>query len=97
MQRAFAGTVVPDVGHELKVRVGLHSGFLIADANEFYGRNVMLAARIADRARGGEILVSSTLREYTASDPSFRFEDRGEVRFKGLTGEHEVYAVSWRD
>jgi class 3 adenylate cyclase len=77
------------------LRIGLHSGFVIADAEDFYGRNVVLAARIADHARPGEILVSAALREYTAGDPSFEFEPRGEQHFKGLIGEHAVFAASW--
>jgi len=77
------------------LRIGLHSGFVIADAEDFYGRNVVLAARIADHAQPGEILVSAALREYTSSDPSFEFEARGEQHFKGLLGEHPVFAVSW--
>ena len=77
------------------LRIGLHSGFVIADAEDFYGRNVVLAARIADHAQPGEILVSAALREYTASDPSFEFEPRGEQHFKGLLGEHPVFSVSW--
>jgi class 3 adenylate cyclase len=96
MQRAFSGHVLPELGRALALRIGLHTGFLIADANAFFGRNVVLAARIADHARGGEILVSEALREYTASDPTFHFEPRGEQRFKGLLGEHDVYAVAWR-
>jgi adenylate cyclase len=85
LQRKFTG----------ELRVGLHSGFVIADESEFYGRNVVLAARIADHARPGEILVSHVVREYTASDPSFQFESRGEHHFKGLLGEHGVFAVDW--
>jgi class 3 adenylate cyclase len=77
------------------LRIGLHSGFVIADAEDFYGRNVVLAARIADHAQPGEILVSAALRDYTSSDPTFEFEDRGEQHFKGLLGEHPVFAVSW--
>lgn len=77
------------------LRIGLHAGFVIADAEDFYGRNVVLAARIADHAQPGEILVSAALREYTSTDPSFEFEPRGEQHFKGLLGEHPVFAVSW--
>jgi class 3 adenylate cyclase len=89
IQRAFDG--------KLKPRVGLHSGFLMADADAFYGRNVVLAARIGDHAKGGEILVSDTLREYTSTDPTFRFEARNPVRFKGMIGSHKIHAVRWRD
>lgn len=77
------------------LRVGVHTGFVMADATDFYGRNVVLAARIADHAQPGEILVSAPLREYTASDPTFDFEPRGEHYFKGLHGEHPVFAVAW--
>lgn len=97
MERTFAGRPIAGLDEPLRVRVGLHCGFVIVNADEFFGRNVMLAARIADHARGGEILVSSALKEYTQTDPRFRFESRGERYFKGLRGEHLVYAVDWED
>jgi eukaryotic-like serine/threonine-protein kinase len=95
VERAFAGRSLSPSAEELKVRIGVHSGFLIADADDFYGRNVVLAARIADKARGGEILVSAAVKRYTESDASLEFEHRGDFRLKGLTGEHGVYAVLW--
>jgi class 3 adenylate cyclase len=94
LQRTFAGD--QSDGRGLALRIGLHSGFVIANPEQLLGRNVVLAARIAARAAGGEILVSSTLKEYTEADPTFRFEGRGEHHFKGLHGEHTVYAVPWR-
>ena len=51
----------------------------------------MLASRIAAHAEAGEILVSSTLKQYTETDPSFQFEPRGEHHFKGLLGEHDLF------
>jgi class 3 adenylate cyclase len=90
MQRTFAGTAAG-------MRVGLHSGFVIANPDQLLGRNVVLAARIAAIAKGGEILTSSALKRYTETDPSFRFELRGEFHFKGLHGEHVVYAVTGAD
>lgn len=95
VERALAGRSFSPSAEELNVRVGVHSGFVIADADDFYGRNVVLAARIADQARGGEILVSAAVKQYTESDPSLDFEHRGDFRLKGLTGEHGVYAVLW--
>jgi class 3 adenylate cyclase len=77
------------------LRIGLHSGFVIA-GEEMLGRNVVLASRIAAYAKAGEILVSSTLKQYTETDPSFHFESRGEHHFKGLLGEHTIYLVDWR-
>jgi class 3 adenylate cyclase len=97
MQRTFATRVLSWLEEPLRLRAGLHTGFVIANADEFYGRNVVLAARIADRAGGGEILVSSALKEYTETDPTLRFESRGEFHFKGLVGEHAVHVVQWGD
>jgi class 3 adenylate cyclase len=94
LQRTFAGG--GGDGYDLAIRIGVHSGFVIANPDQLLGRNVVLAARIAAQAKGGEILTSSTLKQYTETDPSFRFEARGEYHFKGLLGEHTLYAVRWR-
>ncbi len=93
LQSALADSTVPGGERPLRLRIGLHTGFVILNEEEMYGRNVVLGARVAGCARGGEIVVSSTLKEYTETDPSFRFEERGEHRFKGVLGEHHVFAV----
>jgi adenylate cyclase len=95
LQRTFTGPAGPGA-RPLSVRLGLHSGFVISESDQLLGRNVVLAARIATHAKGGEILVSSSLKQYTEHDPSFTFEPRGEFHFKGLLGEHELFAVAWR-
>ena len=84
LQRTFA---------DAPLRIGLHSGFLITSSDQLLGRNVVLAARIAAMAEAGAILVSSALKEYTETDPTFAFETLGEFRFKGLLGDHVVYSV----
>jgi class 3 adenylate cyclase len=96
LQRTFSGAEADGDSHVVALRIGLHSGFVIANPEELLGRNVVLAARIAAHAEAGEILVSSTLKQYTENDPSFQFEPRGEHHFKGLVGEHTVYSVRWR-
>jgi adenylate cyclase len=93
LQSSLADRTIPGGERPLRLRVGLHTGFVITTDEELYGRNVVLGARIAGCARGGEITVSATLKEYTETDPSFRFEERGEHRFKGVLGEHHVFAV----
>ena len=76
-----------------RVRIGVHSGFLIEGPEAFMGRNVVLAARIANHAKGGEILVSSNTHEYTSTDSSLAYEAREEVHFKGVLGEHALFAL----
>jgi adenylate cyclase len=94
LQRTFAGPA--GANDHMAIRIGLHSGFLIANPDQPLGRNVVLASRIAAQAKGGEILVSSTLKQYTEQDPAFSFELHGEYHFKGVLGEHTVYSVRWR-
>ena len=55
-----------------------------------------LAARIAGQASGGEILVSSLLKELTASGRDIEFGEPRAVELKGLTGLQEMFPISWR-
>ena len=94
LQRTFVAG--PAQQRSLAIRVGVHSGFVMGNPEQLMGRNVVLASRIAAQAKGGEVLLSSTAKEYTQTDPSFSFEEHGEYHFKGLLGEHVVYALLWR-
>lgn len=96
MQKSFAGVGIDRPSETLQLRIGLHTGAVIAGGEDLYGRNVLLGARIASHAAGGEILVSAKAKEYTESDRSFEFLTRGEHHFKGLHGEHELFAVIWQ-
>ena len=75
------------------MRIGLHTGDVIREEGDFYGREVVLASRIADATGGGEILVSSALKELTESAGEFTFCKERELEMKGLSGEHRVYSV----
>lgn len=96
MQRHLAGA--DDGGHTepLRVRIGVHTGEAIREGDDFFGRSVTLAARLGDKAEGGEILTSSLVRELVAGDGDIAFEDAGEVQLKGLRGSQHVYRVPWR-
>jgi class 3 adenylate cyclase len=94
LQRTISQLEVAPVGR-LRLRAGVHTGFVISSGQDVFGRNVVIAARVADQAAGGEILVSAAVRDYTASDPSLRYEDRGAVHFRGVHGEHELYRLDW--
>ena len=95
LQRAFARRRNSPTDPLLRLRIGLHAGSVIADERDYFGRNVVLAARIADLGAGGEILVSSDLMQYTKTDPAFHYTRRGTFELKGLKGKHEVHAVRW--
>ena len=75
------------------MRIGLHTGEAIREGEDFFGKHVNLAARIAGQAKGGEILVSSLLKELTGSAGEFTFDEARKVELKGLTGTHRVFEV----
>jgi class 3 adenylate cyclase/tetratricopeptide (TPR) repeat protein len=95
IQRAFAQHNEEQPEEPIRVRIGLHTGEAIKEAQDFYGRHVILASRVADQAEGGQILVSSLLKELTESAGDLRFGDRREVELKGLKGKHQVFGVAW--
>jgi len=95
--RAIQDAMVRDLaGHPdgpIRVRIGLHTGEAIREESDFYGKNVVVAARIADEAQGGEILASSVVKQLTESAGDVGFEDAREVELAGLAGRHPVYKV----
>jgi class 3 adenylate cyclase len=56
---------------------------------------VIIASRIADEAKGGQILVSALLKELTDGTGEFEFGDLREVKLKGLTQTYRLYPVEW--
>ena len=80
----------------LRIRVGAHTGEVIQDeAGDLFGRHVIVAARIANSAKGGEILVSSLLREIVESRGDLLFGPSRTVWLKGLDESHTVHPVEW--
>jgi class 3 adenylate cyclase len=84
-----------DATEPIRVRMGLHTGEVLKDADDFFGKHVILASRIAGKARGGEILVSSLLKELSESGGDIRFGPERDVELKGLTGRYKVHEVLW--
>ena len=56
---------------------------------------MILAARIASQALGGQILVSSLLKALVESSGEFEFGDGRDVELKGLSGSHHMFDVNW--
>jgi class 3 adenylate cyclase len=97
VQRTLATMGASSAGDAISVRIGLHTGEVIAEANDFFGKNVILASRIAAKATGGEILVSSVSRAVVQGTDEFSFGDERPLELKGLAGTHVVHALEWRE
>jgi class 3 adenylate cyclase len=90
IDRAFADSSPP-----IRVRIGIHTGDAIQEADHFFGTTVHYAARVASHAVGGEVLVSSLVRELIADSAStMTFLEGREVELKGIEGQHRLYALA---
>jgi class 3 adenylate cyclase len=85
-----------DLGELLQVRIGLNAGEPIEEAGDFFGAAVIMAARIAGHAAGGEILASDVVRGLCAGK-GFLFADRGEDVLRGFEDPVRLYEVRWRE
>lgn len=77
----------------LRVRIGVHTGEVIAEDHGYFGEAVWRAARIVSKAEGGQILVSELTRQLVGT--ACACADKGEFALKGLPGLHRLYEVSW--
>lgn len=85
--------------HQVKVRIGIDTGEVLAESHGYFGTTVIRASRIAGLAEGGRTLVSEATRSIvepvasTLPEPvSFRLT--GEHELKGLPGLHALYEVA---
>jgi adenylate cyclase len=65
--------------------VGIHAGPVLFQEGDYFGRTVNIAARIADYARRGEVLVSDDVVTAAGTLEGIRFDVIGPVELKGLT------------
>ncbi|HEX6299246.1 MAG TPA: adenylate/guanylate cyclase domain-containing protein [Acidimicrobiia bacterium] len=77
----------------LPAHAGIHAGSLIEHDGDYYGSTVNLAARIADQAVAGEVLVSAAV-VHESDSSGLVFEPRQQVRLKGIDEPVELYGVS---
>jgi class 3 adenylate cyclase len=94
IQRRIGETFRPQEA-AIRVRIGVHTGDALNEVDGYFGRSVHYAARVASNAGGGEILVSSVVKELVAG-PGITFRDGREVELKGIEGLHRLYAVEAR-
>ena len=74
----------------------MHIGTVIREGDDFYGRTVIMAARVASEADRDEVLVTDAVAERAASDPAITFEASRDVELKGLPGLHRVHRARRR-
>ena len=76
----------------LEIRVGLHAGEYKVSGAEVFGLAFHIGARVAAKARAGEVLVSSAVKDLM-SQSGIRFKDRGVHQLKGVPERWRLYRV----
>jgi len=97
-QPVVAVEIQVETGSEgpLCVRAGLNTGEVIAEDGDYFGSAVILAARIASLARGGEVLLSEATKS-VAGSTRIPLVDRGEHRLRGLREPCRLYEAVWSE
>ncbi|KPK03835.1 MAG: hypothetical protein AMJ64_14905 [Betaproteobacteria bacterium SG8_39] len=96
LQRALAQAARADPRNALRVRIGLNTGEVLCEGEGYFGRTVFVAARVAEAAKGGEILVSEVTRSLVAGR-TLRLAVHGRRWLKGLREPHTLHRVCWDD
>jgi class 3 adenylate cyclase len=99
LHRAIAGGFGAGSERELKVRIGIDTGEVMAEERGYFGTTVIRASRISGLAVGGQTLVSEATRSVVepvaASLPEpVVFRLAGDHELKGLPGSHRLYEVT---
>lgn len=76
----------------LEIRAGLHAGEYKVVGADVFGIAFHIGARVAAKARAGEVLVSSAVKELMPQ-AGVRFRDRGVHQLKGVPNRWRLYQV----
>ncbi len=92
-----AGAIAESVSElDLQIRAGLHTGQCEMRGADLGGIAVHIAARIAELAEPGEILVSATVKELVTGS-KLPFTARGTHALKGVPGRWRVFRLKSKD
>jgi adenylate cyclase len=76
------------------LRLGLHSGLAVQRDRDWYGTTVNVAARLAESAGAGEILMSVETRDRLESRTGLTIAERGRRSFKNVAAPLSVFAAA---
>ena len=95
IQQALADHNRHHPDHALLVRIGINSGDTFRHQKDYFGLAVSMAARVMEKARGGQILISDLSSDLAGSLPGVEYVLRGRFQMRGFPGRHRLYEVVW--
>ena len=82
---------------QVLIRIGMNTGEVIQEEADLFGETVNAAARVAAKAKGGQIFISETTRGVMGRAKDVELVDRGRFRLKGFPERWRLYEVVWRE
>jgi adenylate cyclase len=81
-------------GHRPQLRAGVHVGTPRRLGGDLFGVDVNIAARVADAAGPGEVLISSAVKDRLGDEAGLTTRRRWRFRAKGAPKDLSVYVAS---
>jgi class 3 adenylate cyclase len=81
----------------ISVRIGLNSGDVTQSLTDAHGTAVHAASRIANKAQGGQILISQLVHDLAGTLNNARIVDRGLFWLKGFPERWRLFEILWRE
>jgi class 3 adenylate cyclase len=97
MQRAFHDHSHSHPDRPIQVHIGVHTGEVFEEGDDFLGHTVIVASRLADVAGPSEIVVSSLSEQLVVRSGEFQFGDPRQVTLKGLATPQQAATLVWAD
>ncbi|MGH8972404.1 MAG: adenylate/guanylate cyclase domain-containing protein, partial [Acidimicrobiia bacterium] len=80
----------------IAIRIGIHAGEPHRESGDFHGTPVVVASRLCNTARGGEILAGELVADLIGSRGGHCFRSAGTLRLKGIDRPVAAVSVDWR-
>jgi pilus assembly protein CpaF len=94
IQKAIADYSKLNPQRKIKIRIGINTGEVVEEAGDIFGAAVNVAARVAGKAKGGEILVSDVVRQLVGPVAEIKFDYRGHYKLKGFPDRWRLHEVT---
>ena len=78
---------------QIGVRIGINAGEVARDKGDVIGLPVAVASRVCDKADGGQILITETVRSLIGRRARFPYVSIGTHSLKGVDGSVELWSI----
>ncbi|HVH64319.1 MAG TPA: ATPase, T2SS/T4P/T4SS family [Candidatus Dormibacteraeota bacterium] len=94
IQTAIAEYSKQNPDRKIRIRIGVNTGEVVEEGGDIFGAAVNVAARVAGKAKGGQVLVSEIVRELVGPVAELHFEYRGRYKLKGFPDRWRLHQVT---